>query len=247
MLVKVLAYIWMAFGLYWVILEPARLRDNRGGAGRWLLRVLILSFVILFWKRRELPALALILLVAAWTAVALYWAAPATRASGSDQGESGLYRTLRLALLLASFVLLFWNGAAQGWLSRRFLPPREVLAYIGFVLTLGGLLVALWARLHLGRYWSDRVRLTADHQLIRTGPYAYLRHPIYSGVLLAVAGTSLAVGEWRAVLAFALLLTSYSIKARREERVLAELFGKAFEDYHRRTGFLVPPLGTRRR
>lgn len=248
MLVKTLGYIWMTFGLYWVIVAPGRRARDSRPARAWRVPVLVASFLLLFWERAKLPAVALILMASAWAAAALYWATPGKRSNSGerDEGESGLYRPLRLAILVSSFVLLFWQGAAKGWLGGRFLPPTEVLPYAGLLVTLGGLLVAFWARLHLGRHWSDRIQLTPDHQLIRTGPYRCLRHPIYSGVLAAVAGTALAIGEWRAALAFALLLSSYSIKARREEHILAERFGREFEEHRRRTGFLLPPLVPRR-
>ncbi len=82
--------------------------------------------------------------------------------------------------------------------------------------------------------------LKADHQLIRSGPYAYMRHPIYSGVLLGVAGTALLVGEWRGVLALALLLTNYTIKAKKEEAILSDHFGDQFQAHLGRAGFLLP-------
>jgi protein-S-isoprenylcysteine O-methyltransferase Ste14 len=105
---------------------------------------------------------------------------------------------------------------------------------------LTGLALAVWARIRLGRFWSDRIALKVDHQLVCDGPYAYVRHPIYSGVLLAVGGTALVVNQWRAALAFALLLTNYWIKAQSEDRLLAERFGDQFREHVRNTGFLAP-------
>lgn len=79
--------------------------------------------------------------------------------------------------------------------------------------------------------------------MIRTGPYLRLRHPIYSGVLLGVLGTALILGEWRGAIAFLLLLINYAIKARKEDRVLAESFGAEFQEHKRRAGFLLPRIG----
>lgn len=84
-----------------------------------------------------------------------------------------------------------------------------------------------------------------EHRLIETGPYAYVRHPIYSGVLLAVLGTALVQGQWRGALAFLLLLTNYSIKAKREERVLSDRFRPGFEQYVTQAGFLLPRFRSR--
>jgi len=76
--------------------------------------------------------------------------------------------------------------------------------------------------------------------LIRHGPYAHLRHPIYSGVLLAVGGTALAIGEWRGVIALVLLGANYFVKSKREDRILASRFGESFAEYKRHAGFLLP-------
>ena len=108
-----------------------------------------------------------------------------------------------------------------------------------------GIAVALWARIALGQYWSDRVIVQANHQLVRTGPYAYMRHPIYSGVLLGVLGTALVLGEWRGVLAFAILLTNYWVKAKREEHILCSQFSEEFRKHENEAGFLLPRFRAR--
>jgi len=110
----------------------------------------------------------------------------------------------------------------------------------GIVLTYIGASLAIWARYSLGQYWSGRVTLKEDHQLIRFGPYAYVRHPIYSGLLLAMAGTASVVGEWRAVVAFLLALVELSRKAAKEEALLATEFGDQYGEYRKQAGFLTP-------
>jgi protein-S-isoprenylcysteine O-methyltransferase Ste14 len=175
-----------------------------------------------------------------WAVFGLYWIAVARGGKATQTGEMPLYRLLRLAILVITFTLLFWERTAIGFLARRFMPQLPAIAYAGFLATLAGLTTAVWARIHLGQYWSDKVVLKVDHQLIRTGPYAYMRHPIYSGVLLGVAGTALVLGQWRGLLAFLLLLTNYWVKAEREERILSARFEQEFYDHEQRAGFLFP-------
>jgi len=188
-----------------------------------------------------------------WFAFGVYWVAAAvfrkSSTAGSPQtretGEPHGFRVLRWAVLVTTFALLFWQRLAIGFLGRWSIPDLPALAYAGFVLTLAGFGVAIWARVHLGQNWSDKVVIQAGHQLIRTGPYAHLRHPIYSGVLLGVAGTALVVGEWRGVIAFVLLLTNYAAKARKEDRILANHFGEDFFQHTRDAGFLLPKFRSR--
>ena len=81
-----------------------------------------------------------------------------------------------------------------------------------------------------------------DHHLVRTGPYARVRHPIYSGVLLGIAGTAVAVAEWRGVVAFVVMLLHYTVKARREDKILQECFREEFREYQQGAGLLFPHL-----
>ena len=102
--------------------------------------------------------------------------------------------------------------------------------------------LAIWARSHLGANWSAAITIRTSHSLVSTGPYARLRHPIYSGLLFAITGTALAQGEWRGLLALAIALIVWSIKARKEESWLRDEFGTQFDEYSQRTGFLLPRL-----
>jgi len=177
-----------------------------------------------------------------WAVFGVYWIAAARHRKAEQTGELSLYRLIRILLLVVTFALLFSPRARVGPLGRRFLPQLPIIAYIGFALAIAGMGIAVWARIHLRQYWSDKVVLKVDHQLISSGPYARMRHPIYSGVLLGVAGTALVVGEWRGVVAFFLLLPNYAVKAKREDKILAGAFAEDFADHKRRAGFLLPRL-----
>jgi protein-S-isoprenylcysteine O-methyltransferase Ste14 len=153
--------------------------------------------------------------------------------------------TSRYSILLVEvvgFVLLFSETAGIGVLGRHIFPRTYALSFAGIVLTWVGIAIALWARWHLGQYWSARVTLKEGHQLIRSGPYAYFRHPIYSGLDLAVVGTALAIDRWRSVAGVAIIVVGYWIKARKEESMLSEQFGPLFQEHCQHTGFLLPRL-----
>lgn len=175
-----------------------------------------------------------------WIVLVVYWAMGALRTRRTISKESFASRYGVLLLEILGFGMLFSDFAEIGVLGQRVIPRTYTTAVTGVTLTWIGIAIALWARWNLGQYWSARVTLKEDHKLIRTGPYAYFRHPIYSGIDLAAAGTAVAIDEWRGVVAIGLIVLGYWIKAKKEESMLAALFGEAFEEHRRHTGFLLP-------
>jgi protein-S-isoprenylcysteine O-methyltransferase Ste14 len=240
-LLRILGYVWTAFGAYWM--SFGLLRKNPAGSSgssrHWRFALLAIAFVALFAGRHRIPPVLLLVFGVAWASLGLFWAAPAR---GAQSAEFKWYRHIRLLILAGVFALLFWNAIAVGILRKRFLPDTPVLGALGFTAAVCGMFVSSWARIVLGRYWSDKVIVQTEHRLVLSGPYSYMRHPIYSGVLLAVIGTALVLGQVRGLVAFAVLLVNYTIKAKREERILGERFGPEFETHLRRTGFLLPKL-----
>ena len=112
--------------------------------------------------------------------------------------------------------------------------------WLGAVLTAAGLLFTVWARRHIGRNWSAIVTIKEGHEFIASGPYAIVRHPIYTGLLLAFTGSALALGESRGVLAVAIVAWSLWRKLRLEERWMQQHFGEAYQEYCRRVAALLP-------
>ena len=107
-------------------------------------------------------------------------------------------------------------------MSARLVPDSPVVLVAGAALVYGGIAFAIWARVHLGRYWSGFVTLKEGHQLIRSGPYAIVRNPIYTGLLAASLGSALVVGRASLFLVFAALLVAFMMKIRAEEKLLSE-------------------------
>jgi protein-S-isoprenylcysteine O-methyltransferase Ste14 len=179
---------------------------------------------------------------ALWFVFCVYWGVTALRVKRTRHTEPAGLRLATVAVLAFGAFLIFSRTINFGILSRRFIPDNAIAKEIAVALVACGVAIAIWARRHLGEFWSARVTLKEDHQLIQTGPYARVRHPIYSGLLLAVIGTGLFVGEWRAVLGVFLIFVSHWLKALREEKMLISQFGKSYEEYRHRTGSLVPRL-----
>jgi len=106
---------------------------------------------------------------------------------------------------------------------------------------LAGLVFTWWARLYLGRLWSSSVTRKADHRVIDTGPYAIVRHPIYTGIIAAIFATAIVKGRLSGVVGAFVITFGYWIKARLEERFLREQLGpEAYDSYRRKTPMLVP-------
>jgi protein-S-isoprenylcysteine O-methyltransferase Ste14 len=177
-----------------------------------------------------------------WLAWVIYWFLSALRAKPVARKESGAKRFAYLIIVVAAAIVMSEPRLQSAFLEQRFLPDSLALRATGFAVALAGWGITIWAREHLGQYWSGRVAIKMDHQLIESGPYAYVRHPIYSGVILALLGTALVSGEWRTLIAVAVLIIVLADKARREEALLTDHFGDLYRRYREHTGALVPRI-----
>jgi protein-S-isoprenylcysteine O-methyltransferase Ste14 len=142
----------------------------------------------------------------------------------------------------AAFWLLFRKTPQLGPLSLRILPDLPLVEYAGLTVTFAGLAFTAWARAILGRNWSAVVTIRQDHRLIRTGPYKWVRHPIYSGLLLGMLGTAIYFGQLRGLVGVALGLAAFWMKARLEETFLIEQFGPEYVEYKKEVKALIPSL-----
>lgn len=120
-------------------------------------------------------------------------------------------------------------------------PLKGVVGWTLAALVAAGFAFSWWARIYLGRLWSSSVTRKSEHKVVDTGPYGYVRHPIYTGITLASFATAAVVGTPTSLLGAVLMTAGWYVKARLEERFLREELGfEAYDSYARRVPMLVP-------
>ena len=169
-----------------------------------------------------------------WLAWLVYWWLSARNVKPTRSREPLAFELRHRAPLMLAALLLAAPRWVPGVLTRRFLPVGWSFPVLGVVVLATGLGFTVWARRHLGRNWSASVVVKEGHALVRTGPYRYVRHPIYSGILLAFLGTVVTIGEWRGLVALLLAGVSFAVKSRAEERRMLETFPE-YAEYARGT------------
>ncbi len=178
----------------------------------------------------------------AWSFWAATWVVLGLGVKPVVRRESITSRALHLAPLGLGAMLLFGGGLTGAWLSATVLQRAAWMVFAAAALVAAGLAFAVWARLVLGGNWSGTVTLKQSHELVRRGPYALARHPIYTGLLTALLGTAVAIDAWRGWLGCGIILLSFLRKLRTEEAFMRAEFGTAYDDYARATPALLPRL-----
>src|SRR6266446_5129136 len=178
--------------------------------------------------------LALNIISACWTLFAVIWllAAFATKKSVYQESRAQRLRYV-IPIFLGGFLLAKGHRLSDP-LNHRVIPHVEALAWTGVVLCIVGLAFCIWARFTLGRNWSGLVTLKAGHELITSGPYALVRHPIYTGLLSMALGTVIVLGHLAGIIAMPLIFVSFWIKLRYEENIMLEKFPDEYAAYQRR-------------
>jgi len=168
----------------------------------------------------------------------IYWSASARNSAPTKSSESKRSTIFHQVVMNSAYVILFWPiPGLRGW----WLPANSpYLLPVGVVVEAAGIALAIWARRHLGRNWSAAVRIGEGHELVRSGPYRWLRHPIYTGVIFMVLGIAIASAQIHALLALAILFVAYIRKTGLEEDILEKQFGAAYDDYRKHSWRLIP-------
>ena len=181
-----------------------------------------------------------------WLAWLAYWIVAARDVKTTRRREGATTFLLNRVFVVIGALLLVIYRQPLHWLNERFIPPGLAAYFLGLVMVAAGLGFAVWARVYLGRNWSATVTVKQDHELVRSGPYGLVRHPIYSGLLLALLGTAVGIGEWRGLVAFAFFTIGFLVKIKAEERFMSETFGEQYARYRAEVPALIPFIGRAR-
>jgi len=175
-----------------------------------------------------------IVIGAGWVVFWIYWIAASV---GVKAGRTRWTRFagIRVVVILAALLLLRL-GVFKG---HRAVTVDPWLQGIGLALFVLGLALAVWARIYIGRNWGMPMSEKADPELVTTGPYSAIRHPIYSGIILAMIGTTLAVSLYW-LIAVVLVGAYFLYSATMEERYMTEVFPDAYPRYKQSTKMLIP-------
>jgi protein-S-isoprenylcysteine O-methyltransferase Ste14 len=177
-----------------------------------------------------------------WFAFIFCWLAAARSVKATRWRESMASRisySWPVLLFAITALLLRATGVLPTVLTARFYPWSQLIGWFGVAVTAAGLGFSVWARIHLGRNWSGSVTVKEGHELVRTGPYRRVRHPIYTGVILGIAGTALALDNWGVPVALVAVVLAFVRKLHLEEARMTETFPD-YANYRRETAALFP-------
>jgi protein-S-isoprenylcysteine O-methyltransferase Ste14 len=177
-----------------------------------------------------------------WAVFLVYWGASATHVKKDVRRPGSLWIPVAGRVLFALVVIYAVRLPSIREAVLRIdnhTASLPVVGLLGVVLCASGVAVAIWARKTLGANWSSRPSIKAGHELVTTGPYRYVRHPIYSGMALGVLGTAMVIGPPGLVL-FLVVCAAFASRVSMEERLMMQQFPDQYPEYRRRTKAVIP-------
>jgi protein-S-isoprenylcysteine O-methyltransferase Ste14 len=181
-----------------------------------------------------------LILIFLWGGFFAYWWLSALRNRTPIKRQTSRFGFLTCMGIPAGVIFLA-AGLAAPWLyATHVLPDFLPVVIAGLLVVILGICFAVWARVHLGSNWSSRPAIHENHTITRTGPYAIVRHPIYTGILTGILGTAIATGALLAFISLLVILVLFLIKIRMEEQFLKEEFGEDYERYRHEVKALIP-------
>lgn len=184
-----------------------------------------------------------IIIIYIWDIFWAYWILSAIRTRlkvrKEADGQQNIPRLLHLFFVVLSFFLiLFKFDNITLW--NRVITPNSSLQNLGMIIVILSLSFAIWARIILGKNWSGAIQKVECQRLVISGPYRYIRNPIYTGILCGFCGTFLVIGTLASLIGFLIITVAYVIKVVKEQKFLVHEFGKDYEDYIKGSWALIP-------
>jgi protein-S-isoprenylcysteine O-methyltransferase Ste14 len=195
--------------------------------------------LFIYFRPNVRPSMPLLISAVLWLVLMGYWGQVAKNSAPAASSESAASRQVHERLLLLALALLFLK---LPWTGYKWLPTSAFVVAAGLGLQVFSLALALWARRRLGRNWSGEISKKVGHELIRSGPYRLVRHPIYTAWLGMYVGTAIVSGELHALIGAAIAIAAYWRKIRLEEQHMCEIFGDDYQAYRRKSWALIPGL-----
>ena len=196
-----------------------------------ILMVAVAGFIV--WQR---PRIGMLISGAIWVGFQVFWARETRRVAPVERQESTRSSARHRILREVAFVLLFLPIPGLNGL----ILPGNLTTPVGLAVQIAGALIYLRAKRELGAAWSSTVSIKLDHKLVRTGPYRWVRHPLYSAMILMSLGTAIVCNQVHAAIALVMMIVAYAIKIQTEEHWMRDQFGADWDDYRRDTRALIP-------
>ncbi len=175
-----------------------------------------------------------------WLVFVATWVIASVSTKRTVYRETSTQRLRYWVLLVIAYLLLFYGRRLPYPLNLNVVPHLAAMAWTAAILCAIGLAFAIWARVTLGSNWSGVVTLKEGHELVERGPYRFVRHPIYTGILTMFFATALAQGHLSGFAGTLLMFASFWIKLRDEEKLMLRQFDERYTAYQQRVKRIIP-------
>jgi len=177
-----------------------------------------------------------------WAALFIYWFIRASAVKTPVYSQSSWQRRIYVFFLLLSFAIMYLPYSSIGFLGIQLFPANNISGILGLLICAGAVAFAIWARTTLGSNWSGNVTLKKEHELVQSGPYSLVRHPIYTGFFFAMLGVAITIGQVKGFVALAIIFFNHQQKIVLEEKLMYQQFPQTYPDYAKRVKAYIPFL-----
>jgi protein-S-isoprenylcysteine O-methyltransferase Ste14 len=177
---------------------------------------------------------------ACWAVLFGYWWLMSRQVKIATYRQSSAARAVYLFFLILGFVLLYVPATHIAVLDYQIFPLSTITGLTGVGICIAGVAFAIWARKTLGNNWSGNVTLKKEHELIQSGPYSLVRHPIYTGFEICFLGAAITTGQLKGFMAILIIFINHLQKIKLEEAIMHQQFPGQYEAYAKRVKRLIP-------